>query len=280
LDKLRKRWELFFDVILDPWTLLLIISAILLFAFSIGQTNTTISSLFFVLITIASTILGGRITKHWVDITEGGVVIARGKSAVRGLKLLLRNISALEQRVAKCSDGNDEIEKHPEVTKRNYEEIREFCNLLEEETVNSIENWTDIVPEADIKTQIGIIGELKQSLQGKEEELEELNNELNDTKGKSEEDHNKLEAEVKKIEKQKSDLEREMVERKIGLGGLGAIGGLSGLGLIGGSNILDLDSRKIPTGLLGSGIIDVTGGSNSDSNLVINTKDEKSLLSG
>lgn len=221
MNILRKRWGVFLSIILDPWVIVLIASVISLFYFSVGQTNTTITSLLFVLITVTSSILGGRITKHWVDITEGGVVIARGKSAVRSLKLLLRNISALEERVAIFYERTDEIENHPEVTKRNYEEIQQTCNLLEEETVNSIENWTDIIPEADIKTQIGLISELKLSLHRKEEDLTVLNTELQDTKGESSEERNRLEVEMKEKEKQISHLEREITKRKIDLGDLG-----------------------------------------------------------
>ncbi len=227
MKNLKKRWGEFFSIIFGPWTVVLIASVALLFIFSVGQTNTTIRSLFFVLITIASAILGGRITKNWVDITEGGIVISRGKSAVRSLKLLLRNISALEQRVKKFEDRTDEIENHPEVTKRNYEEIIEICNLLEEEAVNSIENWTDIIPEADIKTQIGVISELRHSLKKKEDELTELNNELNDTKDRSEEDNKKLEARVKEKVKEKeyiSFLIKEIAKLNV----LGASNGIGG----------------------------------------------------
>jgi DNA repair exonuclease SbcCD ATPase subunit len=216
MKNLKKRWGVFFSIIADPWTLVLIASVVLLFIFSGGQTNTTIRPLLFVLITISSAILGGRITKHWVDITEEGIVIARGKSAVRSLKLLLRNIFALEKRVAKFEDSTDEIKNHPEVVKRNYEEIQEICNLLEEETVNSIENWTDIIPEVDIKTKIGVISELKQSLKVKEDELTKLNN----TKGKSDKDRKKLKAEVKEKKKQITSLERKIMERTIDLGSI------------------------------------------------------------
>ena len=68
------------------------------------------------------------------------MVVARGKSAVRGLKL----IASLENRVEEFGSSNtEEIRDHPEVVFRNYEEIVGICNILEEEAVNSIENWTD-----------------------------------------------------------------------------------------------------------------------------------------
>jgi len=240
MNGLGERWKVFLSIFLDPWTIMLIISVVVLFSFSIGEKNQTITSLLFVLITAASTILGGRITKHWVDITEGGVVVARGKSAVRSLKLLLRNIAALEQRVSTFGILNDGVEINLEVIKRNYEEIQETCNILEEEAVNSIENWTDIVPEADIKTQIGLITELKQSLQGKEGDLNSLNDELDNAKGKSENEKKRLENEVKKKEAQVEELEREIIKKKIDLRSINIDGDLD--------NILSIrtsGSRKI-----------------------------------
>ncbi len=217
MNNLGKRWEVFLSILFDPWTIMLIICVSVLFSYSIGETNQTIASLLFVLITAASTILGGRVTKHWVEITEGGIVVARGKSAVRSLKLLLRNISALEQRVSRFGVLSNESEINAEVTKRNYEEIQGTCNILEEEAVNSIENWTDIVPEADIKTQIGLITELKQSLQLKEDDLNLLNNELSNAKGKSEDEKKRLESEVIKKEAQVDYLEREIIKKKVKL---------------------------------------------------------------
>ena len=58
------RWTRFFGIILDPWNLTLILGVIGLFAFSIPQTNKTVSSLLFLLITLASGILGGRVFKQ------------------------------------------------------------------------------------------------------------------------------------------------------------------------------------------------------------------------
>jgi hypothetical protein len=256
METLKTRWKIFIGIILDPWNLLAIVGLVLLFSVSSPGLNALTSGLISTLITFASAILGGRMTKQWVDITEGGIVIARGKAAVRSLKLLLRNTAALEARVVNFLSRKEEFEKHPEVTKRNYEEIIETCNLLEEETVSSIENWTDIVPEADIKTQIGIISELKNTLSEKESDRQKLNQQLEDAKGQSEQERTKLKDEIKKKEKQITDLTREIAERKVGLGGYGissfatqsGIGGGVGLGVYGSKGI--------------SGITDVSHGSN------------------
>ncbi len=226
MNTLKSRWKLFVDVVLDPWNLLMTIAIGAFFYLSIGQISSLASTLLFVLITISSVILGGRITKQWVDITEGGIVIARGRSAVRSLKLLLRYVAALEGRIRNFRMREDDIEKHPEVTKRNYEEAIEICNLLQEQTVNSIENWTDIVPEADIKTEIGVISDLKNTLKDKESDLKLLKQQLDEAKGKSDRERKQLKEQIISKEKQIEELEREIIDRKVGLGGSGLLGSL------------------------------------------------------
>lgn len=226
MDTLKTRWKLFLEVVLDPWNLLLTIAVGGFFYLSVGQTSPLASTLLFVLIVITSAILGSRITKQWVDVTEGGIVIARGRSAVRNLKLLLRNVAALEERIRKFRMCEGEIEKHPQVTKRNYEEAIGICNLLQEQTVNSIENWTDIVPEADIKTEIGVISDLKGSLNNKGNDLKLLKQQLDEAKGESDQERNQLKKQIKDKEKQINSLEHEIMDRKVDLGGLGLFGGL------------------------------------------------------
>ncbi len=274
MKNLKSKWISFIGIALDPWTLVLSIGVLLLFLFSIDQTDKKITSLLFVLITAASAILGGRITKHWVDISDGGVVVARGKSAVRSLKLLLRNISALEKRVSLFIGSDGDIKIHPEVTKRNYEEIIAICNVLEEETVNSVENWTDIVPEADIKTQIGLISDLKQQLDGRGEELQSLKNELVEKKGTSEDARKRLDDEVKEKKKQIAVLEKELLDKRIGLGGFGDfldnrhVGfGISRPASLGLTRPTGLGLHDPELGLRPSSIItDVSGGTNVTEN--------------
>lgn len=226
MNTLKARWKLFLNLILDPWTLLLILGISVLFYYSRREPSALASALLFVLITITSAILGGRIIKHWVDVTEGGAVLARGRSAVRSLKLLIRNIAALEGRIRDFRSREEEIQKHPEVIKRNYEEAIEICNFLQEETINSIEDWTDIVPEADIKTQIGVISELKSSLAEKENDLVMLKHQLEEAQGKSEQERNQLKEQIRKKETQINELSREIWDKRFDIGGLALPGSL------------------------------------------------------
>ena len=90
-------------------------------------------------------------------------------------------------------------------------EIIDRCTNLQEETVNSVENWTDIIPEAEVKTEIGEISKLQAEMVEKEAEItalkkkeaistEEERNRINEIK-KLTEDVKKYIREIKEKEK-------------------------------------------------------------------------------
>jgi hypothetical protein len=214
MQPLKQRWSVFASVALDPWAVLMATSVLALFASSLYASSKITTSLLFVMITAASAVLGGRITKQWADLNEAGVVRARGRSAVRSLMLLLRRTTSLEsrtQRFLKDVAGDDATMS---LTARNYEEIVEACRLIADETVSSIENWTDIVPEANIGTQIGLIAELRGSLAKRESELQELQEEMELAKGQSKQDTGALQDLITEKEQQVRRLEQEIWQRK------------------------------------------------------------------
>lgn len=223
MHDLIKRWKIFGGLVLDPWNLFTLIGLGFLLSVDSRSVNSLTNGLMSALTILASTVLGGRITNQWIKITEGGIVVARGKSAVRSLKLLLRSIAALESRVVRFLGNGEEIDTNPPVTRRNYEEIIETCNLLEEETVSSIENWTDIVPEADIKSQIGMISELKGTLTEKESDLSALKGQLEETQEESADERRLLGEEIREKTKQINKLNNKIFGLQTGLGGVGFI---------------------------------------------------------
>lgn len=154
MDKLSNRWKTFLSLVLDPWALMLIVVVAVLCLLLIRQSDGAGRPLLTVLVTAGAATLGGRITRHWVEIRAEDALIARGRTVAGGLRLLLKNISTLELRVSDFISRKDEIENFPEVTKRNYEEIRELCQILEKEAVNILENWTDVLPEQDTSVRI------------------------------------------------------------------------------------------------------------------------------
>jgi hypothetical protein len=226
MESFKQRWQVFLSIVFDPWTLCFLISTALLLYKSLTQNNPSVSTttLFTILITLSSAVLGGRVSKQWIDATEGGILIARGKSAVRSLKLLLSTIISMDKRIDRYL-SHDDI-KRSDVAKLSLEEVKERCNLLAEESVSSIENWTDIIPEADVKTHIGIISDLKFEFESTAKDLQALKTELSQTKNKSKEEQKKLEEAVQDKDKELLKLQREMRKKETNFGiGLDPSGG-------------------------------------------------------
>jgi hypothetical protein len=173
MKALGQRWRVFLDVVLDPGVACFLISTVaLIFLSSIQKLGDVSAATMNVLITLSAALLGGRAWQQWTDANEEGALIARGNLAVRNLSLLLRNISSLNARVKSFLKREDHITGNPDVTKRNYEEAINTCSLLMEQTISAIENWTDVVPGANVKTQIGVLSDLTEKLSAAESELE------------------------------------------------------------------------------------------------------------
>lgn len=234
MSSLRKEWKGFAGIVFSPWVIVLFLTAIAFDAVLVHYTSKLSTpganidiSLVTVLAFIASLssgILGGVIGKRWDDFIGERVIVTRGKSAVRSLKLLLGNIVALERRVNKYLerhiDENQRENQTPEVIRTYLEEVIERCRVLGEETISSIENWTDIVPGADIKTQIGLISELTSEIEQLALQLHDLTAELEETKGISETETKRLHAEIRKKEKELSEARRELEQKRIGITGV------------------------------------------------------------
>ncbi len=216
MKSFRENWQLFFKLLFDPWSLMLLVSTGILFALgqSASPPNPTATTLVNILMTLSSAVLGSRVTKLWMDKSEGNIVVARGEIAIRNLKLLLRNVLALDSRVKNFMSRPEPDDTFKAITMRNYEEILSKCEILMEEVVNSIENWTDIIPEADVRTQIGQLSDLKFQLANKEEEVSKIKTELQETKDQSQNEKDKLEQRVTAKEVEISQLKREIREKE------------------------------------------------------------------
>jgi hypothetical protein len=227
---LKKRWSIFLSTVLDPWLLLLLIGSILLIFMATDQNDPKIIALLTILISISSAIWGSRLMTVWHDYTEGKALIRRGKMAIRNLILLLKNINLLEKRVFIYMDRIDNGKNNKTLSKTYFEEIIDKFHIIEEETVNSIEDWKDIIPEADVKTQIGIISDLKKELAEKQSEKNILLEQFKNIRQESEQERQDLEKQIqireKEILKLKSDLNEKTF--KIGSSILGDLSQPSG----------------------------------------------------
>jgi hypothetical protein len=178
----KDSWKSFIKTIFTPWIIILVLAVFFIIRWSIDEanklvTNNLLVSLLSVFISILSGIVGAILYKRWTDFTESGKLAVRGKSAIRNLKMLLNNITQLREKVITFICPRLEKEHSKETPEIFMREIIDRCTNLQEETVNSIENWTDITPEAEIKTEIGEISKLQMGLIEREKELAVLRKE-------------------------------------------------------------------------------------------------------
>lgn len=214
----KSRWRAFLDIVIDPWTITLIVVSAFLVKVIVEQTDRFVVAILTVILSVVSGVLGGLLTNRWTQITGERVTVARGKVAVRSLKLLLGNIAALERRVRtyleRYQDGKRRESLNDEVVTTYLEEIIGRTGVLEEETLSSIENWMDILPEADVRTQIGVISKLREELSERARDLEGLNVKLKEVAGKSEEKEETLKKQIYDKEQEITRLRKELSEKK------------------------------------------------------------------
>lgn len=203
-----EKWVIFFTIILDPLTLILLVALFFLIYLSQqGEQNKLLMNILIAIISVTSGISGARIWNRWSEVTETKIIRTRGKLAIRNLGLLLLNIRFLEKRVKFHLEKLANKDGENELIKNYLEETIGKCNSLEEEVINSIENWKDIIPEADLRTQIGVISELKDT-------QSKLTDEINGLKDKLSKTTEESSREKEELKKKISDKEKELVSVK------------------------------------------------------------------
>jgi len=226
LTDLSSNWSTFAKIIFNPFIFISLAILIILVIFS-NNVSDSLDTFFSVIISIVSGIVGAIMAKKWSELREEGILVTRGKSAIRGLKLLLLSIHNVENRIKEyISDiKKDEDKVNKTVMLFTYQELVERCNLLEEEALNAIEEWEDIIPEADITTQIGLISKLKNKKQNLEKQIEDTNKQLKKAEKESE-DSAKLENKLKEKENELAKVRNRLKEKENDLNS-SVIGGVS-----------------------------------------------------
>jgi hypothetical protein len=214
MKRLKESWHLFLSIIWDPFFITFFAVTGYLYWISTSQKNPELTAILTFFISVTSGIVGAIIKKRWSDVTEGKVIEARGKAAVRSLKLLLGNIMALEKRVcdylSRWQDEKSQVKQNTEVMKTYLEEVIGRCRIQEEEAISSIENWTDIIPEANITTQIGVISNLREEADKRSEELKALKEALGRAKSENLEEKERLRKEIQKKEDELRKVKKEL----------------------------------------------------------------------
>ncbi|MFQ5772856.1 MAG: hypothetical protein ACE5HX_20130, partial [bacterium] len=86
--------------------------------------------------------------------------------------------------------------------------------LIEEEIINSIEDWTDIISDANIKNHIEAFIDLKLALYYLHKEIERMNSDIKKSRGPAQKGVQELKLKIKENEKEISQLQKNLLERK------------------------------------------------------------------
>ena len=206
-SNIKKSWTYFGEIVLNPSVLILLTATVFLIHYTTSA-NANTEHIFYpvilVIISVLSSVIGGLITNNYSKITGASILVTRGKSAIRGLRLLTQNIDSIEKRTVKFLGESEDINSNTfkDLTKSNYEEIIERCKSVQQEALNAIEEWQDIIPEANITSNIGKLAALKTQILSEEESIQELKKQLEEGEKKSKEEKAKLEKLLMEKEKQ------------------------------------------------------------------------------
>lgn len=221
-EDLKKKWSVFLSILIDPFNFVLI--ALYVSLTTLGYLNKDNSAVFY-FIYVASTILAGfagsRMYKLWSDYNEIKVATARGKTAIANLYLLCENILDIKTKTRKNIDSLNN-NTNILVIKAFFEEIDSRFGILQREAINAIENWSDIIPEANIKEKIADlnkkiaeINENETSLKEKNAEIEKLSGELSKVKDNSNQEKKVLLDKIQQKEKEVVELSKKLSESKL-----------------------------------------------------------------
>ena len=189
------RWRLFGRVLFDPIVVSLLTATGILIFLSVDVANADVgeqqpaaalTTLISLITAVLASVAGAVIHQRLAEQSDSSKLVTRGKSAIRGLKILLLNLGSLENRTKVFLDRacTGDSPQDP-VRIANLEEVIGRMNSMQEEALNAIEEWQDIIPEANIATQIVLLSDLKEEGASLSAQVESLRSELSSTKSEN-----------------------------------------------------------------------------------------------
>lgn len=176
-NTVKNNWKALGVILLSPEILLLMLVNLALITvtfFTHQKMESYILTLIIAVIALVSVALGSFTTQRRFDLYQKDQLRARGYQAIRGMNLLLSHIFSLKKRVNVSMRRLNREEYSYELMRAYFEEIIESCNNLFEDIVNSIENWQDLIPEANLRTQVAAVNQLKNEIYQRINDLKEL----------------------------------------------------------------------------------------------------------
>jgi len=205
LTKILERWIIFVKIILDPWLIILSIVLVVLISAVVHAEKVTLQPFILILVSLLSGLLGAIFIRKWIDLNEEKPIIVRGEHAIKNLKLIYFNVQRTEKRIKLYIKKLNEENLNLDLIKLQFEEIVEKCTMVEEECINAISLWSDIIDKADAKNILLNMFTLK------EKELN-LKKSINQLKKEFKENPSEFRMDIETFEKQLDQKEFEIKE--------------------------------------------------------------------
>lgn len=168
------RWKRFLDIVADPWTLVSLIATVY-FASEVVTSPEGARAVLTVILTLTSAVLGNILAMRWNEQLGKDSMIARGQVAVRQLGLLLFGVYEIQDRVRQLELDESQSE---ELAQTYLGEVDSRCRLLVQQSLVAIDNWRDLVPEADVTQELRERAKLKRKIFELREEIARSKKEL------------------------------------------------------------------------------------------------------
>jgi len=243
----NQQWRVASEVVVNPATLVVLISTLILGWVAVNQRDGLMAAIFTLGTSVAAGILGAVIWDRWIRLTGRSILVEKGKSAIRSLKLLWRNLDACQVRVTTYLDRRKTGVTGDVVNTWLEEEILRLATL-QEEALDAISSWTDIIPGTDVTAQLAPYRELQASVLTLKGAKEELEADLRRVSGVDTERALELNRQLRTREAELEEVSKQLVAQAVRLG-TSVLSGLSGPASLVGTGLDPLHSSEIHHGL-------------------------------
>ena len=171
-------WVALVAMVLRPRFAVPVVVALVFAGLAAIQPTGLATAVFALLASVAAGIAGSAFDRMWCAWTNENVIQARGRSAIRGLEAQLRFSNSLRARIATCLERHIHVPLDDPETRYLLEELAGSHLQLAHLGLNAIEDWQDVVPEANMTTQKAKILKSLDTYESRREEVDRLRTEL------------------------------------------------------------------------------------------------------
>lgn len=218
LAMLRDQWGQFAIVMFSPLVVVLVLSAVT----SIGVQarlgmGSGINAFFTVITAVLTGVAGAVIHDRWSKMRGEAVISARGRSAVRGLRLLLRHLNSFDEHhlhsVRKLHFDTDDPNRIDPLEGKIMEDVHFYLKQLRNHIINAIDEWTDFVPEAQsLVTGRDVVEITEREIAEKNRKLELVSMKLRSTEAEQELSDAERKLEVGELKRQRDELREDIAQ--------------------------------------------------------------------